>query len=272
MLNLPRPPRGQQFAGVLCSRRGPVLCLRNMDWRWSRTSGCLLAIWTSNVSRSRFVWGFAVRATAARQPLASTRFASTVSISGAKSAPVILPLNQRRTRTKRGRVERSFRLRKALRLRAPGRPSPRSLCPLAEAGRTSCGNPSRNESGGHAIVVALSFVETWKSALDASTYDAKSVLANRTYLPELHGCWIVRKRTNRYHFRAKLDKYPDGYPGDADPPPDPLPRVWKKQRLRVRYFCHQCSTQYVPGERTCATCGEPKGSDTIRDPYVPSRF
>jgi hypothetical protein len=87
----------------------------------------------------------------------------------------------------------------------------------------------------------------------------------RGNVKECSGCQHIRcKKCPREP--AKLDKYPDGYPGDADPPPDPLPRVWKKQRLRVRYFCHQCSTQYVPGERTCATCGEPKGSDTIRDP------
>jgi len=87
----------------------------------------------------------------------------------------------------------------------------------------------------------------------------------RGNVKECHNCEHVRcKKCPRDP--PKLDKYPDGYPGDADPPPDPLPRVWKKQRLRVRYFCHRCSTQFVPGGRTCVSCGEAKGPDTIRDP------
>lgn len=68
--------------------------------------------------------------------------------------------------------------------------------------------------------------------------------------------------------RAKLDKYPDGYPGDAEPPAEPPARTWKKPRLRVRYTCHKCSTMYRSGEKTCANCGQEKCSETIRDPYV----
>ncbi|RAQ65474.1 hypothetical protein COH20_009088 [Aspergillus flavus] len=65
---------------------------------------------------------------------------------------------------------------------------------------------------------------------------------------------------------AKLDKYPDGYPGDAEPPAEPPARTWKKPRLRVRYTCHKCSTMYRSGEKTCANCGQEKCSETIRDP------
>ncbi|QGA14123.1 hypothetical protein EYB26_001776 [Talaromyces marneffei] len=65
---------------------------------------------------------------------------------------------------------------------------------------------------------------------------------------------------------AKLDKYPDGYPGDAEPLPERPLRVWKKPRMRVRYFCIKCDTCYIPGENICATCGEEKGPNTRRDP------
>ncbi|KAL1967985.1 hypothetical protein VTN77DRAFT_2402 [Rasamsonia byssochlamydoides] len=84
----------------------------------------------------------------------------------------------------------------------------------------------------------------------------------------------AKECTNCHHIRckkcprdpAKLHKYPDGYPGDADPPPEPRPRVWRKPRRRVRWICHQCSTLYQPGERTCSNCGQEKGPQTIRDP------
>lgn len=65
---------------------------------------------------------------------------------------------------------------------------------------------------------------------------------------------------------SKLDKYPDGYPGDEDPPVDRPIRVWKKPRMRVRYYCHQCDTRYIPGENTCANCGQVKGPESRRDP------
>ncbi|KAH8705475.1 hypothetical protein BGW36DRAFT_13929 [Talaromyces proteolyticus] len=64
----------------------------------------------------------------------------------------------------------------------------------------------------------------------------------------------------------KLHKYPDGYPGDADPPPERPQRVWRKPRMRVRYFCHQCDTPYIPGEQNCSSCGQEKGPETRRDP------
>ncbi|KAE8370993.1 hypothetical protein BDV26DRAFT_299223, partial [Aspergillus bertholletiae] len=64
----------------------------------------------------------------------------------------------------------------------------------------------------------------------------------------------------------KLDKYPDGYPGDVEPPAEPPARTWKKPRLRVRYTCHQCSTLYRSGENTCSNCGQEKCSETIRNP------
>ncbi|KAL4919825.1 hypothetical protein BDW62DRAFT_178532 [Aspergillus aurantiobrunneus] len=64
----------------------------------------------------------------------------------------------------------------------------------------------------------------------------------------------------------KLDKYPDGYPGDAEPPIEPPPRTWKRPRQRLRYTCHQCSTIYRSGEKNCSNCGQEKTTETIRDP------
>jgi hypothetical protein len=69
--------------------------------------------------------------------------------------------------------------------------------------------------------------------------------------------------------RPKLHKYPDGYPGDAEPPVEPPARTWKRPRQRVRYTCHICSTVYRSGEKNCSSCGQAKGPETIRDPYVP---
>ena len=67
--------------------------------------------------------------------------------------------------------------------------------------------------------------------------------------------------------RPKLHKYPDGYPGDAEPPYEQPPRAWRKPRQRVRYTCHQCSTVYRSGEKVCSNCGQEKGPQTLRDPY-----
>lgn len=69
----------------------------------------------------------------------------------------------------------------------------------------------------------------------------------------------------------KLDKYPDGYPGDVEPPillkPD---RTFKKPRRRVHYICHVCTSGYNDGANTCGKCGQAKCAETIRIPYVPT--
>ncbi|CAG7919119.1 unnamed protein product [Penicillium olsonii] len=65
---------------------------------------------------------------------------------------------------------------------------------------------------------------------------------------------------------AKLDKYPDGYPGDADPPKAKPDRVYKKPRHRVHYVCHVCTTSYLQDSDTCASCGQTKCAETIRIP------
>lgn len=63
-----------------------------------------------------------------------------------------------------------------------------------------------------------------------------------------------------------LRKYPNGYPGDVEPPFERQERVWKKPRRRVRYTCHKCSTHYASGSKTCPNCGQEKCDETIRDP------
>ncbi|KAM5454839.1 hypothetical protein MaudCBS49596_002136 [Microsporum audouinii] len=65
---------------------------------------------------------------------------------------------------------------------------------------------------------------------------------------------------------AKLDKYPDGYPGDAEPPFEPQERVWRKPRRRVRWTCHECSSMFTGGEKICLQCQHERCSDCIRDP------
>ncbi|KAJ5546196.1 hypothetical protein N7494_003781 [Penicillium frequentans] len=64
----------------------------------------------------------------------------------------------------------------------------------------------------------------------------------------------------------KLDKYPDGYPGDAEPPKLKPDRTFKKPRRRVHYICHVCTTQYNDGANNCGKCGQAKCAETIRIP------
>lgn len=68
---------------------------------------------------------------------------------------------------------------------------------------------------------------------------------------------------------SKLDKYPNGYPGDVEPPRMIPNRMYKKPRVRVHYICHVCETSYNPAADTCAKCGQAKCAATTRIPYVP---
>ncbi|KAJ5312379.1 hypothetical protein PENANT_c027G02352 [Penicillium antarcticum] len=65
---------------------------------------------------------------------------------------------------------------------------------------------------------------------------------------------------------AKLDKYPDGYPGDVEPPKLAPDRTFKKPRRRVHYICHVCTTSYHEDARVCVQCGQTKCDETIRVP------
>ncbi|KAJ5754870.1 hypothetical protein N7533_004413 [Penicillium manginii] len=64
----------------------------------------------------------------------------------------------------------------------------------------------------------------------------------------------------------KLDKYPDGYPGDVDPPKLKPDRAFKSPRRRVHYICHVCEAQYNVGANNCSKCGQAKCDATIRIP------
>ena len=66
----------------------------------------------------------------------------------------------------------------------------------------------------------------------------------------------------------KIHKYPDGYPGDVDPPKLKPDRTFRKPRQRVHYICHVCSTSYHEDANTCGGCGQVKCAETIRIPYA----
>ncbi|KAJ5946871.1 hypothetical protein N7454_003710 [Penicillium verhagenii] len=63
-----------------------------------------------------------------------------------------------------------------------------------------------------------------------------------------------------------LDKYPDGYPGDVEPPTVKPNRTYRKPRRRVHYICHVCTTSYNEGANSCGKCGQAKCQETIRIP------
>ncbi|PGH26916.1 hypothetical protein AJ80_01297 [Polytolypa hystricis UAMH7299] len=65
---------------------------------------------------------------------------------------------------------------------------------------------------------------------------------------------------------AKPNKYPDGYPGDVEPPFERQQRVWRKPRRRIRWTCHECKGLFVTGDKTCARCNHDRCKDCIRDP------
>lgn len=46
--------------------------------------------------------------------------------------------------------------------------------------------------------------------------------------------------------------------------------VHKKPRQRVRRNCHECSTLFISGNKTCERCGHVRCTDCPRDPYVDS--
>ncbi|KAJ5875840.1 uncharacterized protein N7529_001424 [Penicillium soppii] len=65
---------------------------------------------------------------------------------------------------------------------------------------------------------------------------------------------------------AHLEKDPDDYPGDAEPPRAVPDRTFRKPRRRVRYLCHVCETAFLPHADTCLQCGQSKCAETIRIP------
>ncbi|QQK44254.1 Zinc finger, FYVE/PHD-type [Penicillium digitatum] len=65
---------------------------------------------------------------------------------------------------------------------------------------------------------------------------------------------------------AKLNKYPDGYAGDVDPPKPRPERTFKKPRCRVHYECHVCEACFPGNSSSCAKCGQAKCDETKRIP------
>ncbi|KAH0545516.1 hypothetical protein FGG08_000346 [Glutinoglossum americanum] len=64
----------------------------------------------------------------------------------------------------------------------------------------------------------------------------------------------------------KLKKYPDGYPGDAEPEPERPERTFKKVRRRVRWYCHSCQGLFMEGSKTCSNCNHERCPDCTREP------
>jgi hypothetical protein len=140
----------------------------------------------------------------------------------------------------------------------------RSLSHLELAARTLCANKSDRGFGALAIVVVLFSRQMPRSATVVNILGAKNVLETRTWNPTCRN--LIAETIVLTIHRPKLQKYPDGYPGDAEPPAEPPARTWRKPRQRVRYTCHQCSTVYRSGQDICSSCGQEKGPETIRDP------
>ncbi|KAL1598031.1 hypothetical protein SLS60_008519 [Paraconiothyrium brasiliense] len=77
---------------------------------------------------------------------------------------------------------------------------------------------------------------------------------------------------------AKLNKWPNGYPGDVEYDSDTelerelerSRRIWRKPRTRVRWECEQCNTTFLDGSPQCPGCGHEKCEKCVRKPYVAS--
>ncbi|KAI9883011.1 MAG: hypothetical protein M1823_005235 [Watsoniomyces obsoletus] len=76
---------------------------------------------------------------------------------------------------------------------------------------------------------------------------------------------------------AKLGKWPHGYPGDeqAEVEEDEeadhglvaiKPRAFKKIRMPVRWFCHECNTMYGHGKKQCEGCDHQRCQECRRVP------
>lgn len=73
---------------------------------------------------------------------------------------------------------------------------------------------------------------------------------------------------------AKLNKWPNGYPGDVEYDSDTelerelerSRRIWRKPRTRVRWECEQCNTTFLDGSPQCPGCGHEKCEKCLRKP------
>ncbi|KAH7394901.1 hypothetical protein DE146DRAFT_616112 [Phaeosphaeria sp. MPI-PUGE-AT-0046c] len=73
---------------------------------------------------------------------------------------------------------------------------------------------------------------------------------------------------------AKLQKWPSGYPGDAEADSDSevekqlekFRRTWRKPRQRVRWECEKCQTAFISGSPQCPGCGHERCDKCVRSP------
>lgn len=66
--------------------------------------------------------------------------------------------------------------------------------------------------------------------------------------------------------RAKLSKYPDGYPGDTEEAYPLASRELRPTRTHVRWTCHSCSTVFKDQEKTCRNCAHQRCNACPREP------
>jgi hypothetical protein len=65
---------------------------------------------------------------------------------------------------------------------------------------------------------------------------------------------------------AKLKKWPDGYPGDAESEVEKPRRVFRRPRRRVRVTCHTCGTFFKGKGVPCENCKHERCDECPRDP------
>jgi hypothetical protein len=73
---------------------------------------------------------------------------------------------------------------------------------------------------------------------------------------------------------AKLNKWPNGYPGDAEYDSETemerelerSRRIWRKPRTRVRWECEHCTNTFLDGSLQCPGCGHEKCERCVRKP------
>lgn len=82
---------------------------------------------------------------------------------------------------------------------------------------------------------------------------------------------------------AKRNKWPAGYPGDADPESEDeadadaerameqFRRIWRKPRRIVRWECEQCHSLFRQGSHLCPGCGHERCDDCSRSPIKKPR-
>ncbi|KAF1938236.1 hypothetical protein EJ02DRAFT_384148 [Clathrospora elynae] len=78
---------------------------------------------------------------------------------------------------------------------------------------------------------------------------------------------------------AKFTKWPEGYPGDAEPDSDEevekqlekFRRTWRKPRARVRWECEKCHCLFLNGQPECPGCGHERCDICTRSPIAKAK-